>query len=212
MDLRNKKVYVQGSYEKVLDCLLSLGCHINYFSRDFILDVMKNELPVLLIDENLGIFHFSDYEDFKRSGCREIYERDIFEFAENWENRVEGGIYVIDFNIDGFVSRERYKEGEMVNRIRTFNKRKDSELLAEKMQLFLEMTQFAIVNNGDWEPDFENDAINIFGLHINVSNVVEVCCSYITIDGYINQVVFKSEEIAQEALEEFGERIKELYL
>ncbi|AMD85095.1 hypothetical protein SAMN05444369_101317 [Capnocytophaga haemolytica] len=214
LDLRNTKIYVNGKSKELQEKLFKMGC-IWKDSRNNTVAIYL-ECPFIYINSKLELFEGNNMNVFCNTERKELQVQDVLDYEipkKDWKEELkEGNICLRFWDEIGKLG----VDCKNIPKKSLFYFDKDQQDLVDevvfKLQLHLEMLRFAEVRNGDWEPDFENDAINIFGLHINVSNVVEVCCSYITIDGYINQVVFKSEEIAQEALEEFGERIKELYL
>lgn len=90
-----------------------------------------------------------------------------------------------------------------------FRTREQAELIKEKTLLMQEMHAFAHVRNEGWIPDWENEGEEKFGIKLCRNK------AYADYSIRVNQLVFgvavKSIEIAEEMLEEFGERIKKVY-
>ena len=90
-----------------------------------------------------------------------------------------------------------------------FRTREQAELIKEKARLMQEMHAFAHVRNGNWVPDWGNECQKKYGI-LSRGAVIKV--DYLI--GY-NSLIFgiavKSRKIAEEMLEEFGERIKKVY-
>ena len=84
------------------------------------------------------------------------------------------------------------------------------KLIAERRKLQSEMEMFARLNN-DCDIDWNN--YNQLKWHLYVdckrNNIITTCEYKIRV---LNTVYFTSKEIAQKALEKFGDRIKELYI
>ena len=83
-------------------------------------------------------------------------------------------------------------------------------LLANKVTLMQEMHQFAHVRNEGWLPDWESSHQTKWGLIYGGFVRLYLDNKY-TSNNCIFGVAVKSREIAQEMLEEFGERISEVY-
>ena len=84
------------------------------------------------------------------------------------------------------------------------------QLYLEKITLMADMMRFAYIKNEGWVPDWENDEKEKFGLTISIYYGI-YSGSYYGYNSFIFGIAVKSEEIAQEMLEEFGERIEEIY-
>ena len=84
------------------------------------------------------------------------------------------------------------------------------ELYEEKTLLMADMMHFAYVRNEGWMPNWGNLSEEKFGVLYSAYEGLEVertmGCNY-----FIFGIAVKSKEIAQEMLEEFGERIEEIY-
>lgn len=85
---------------------------------------------------------------------------------------------------------------------------KEVSLIAERRKLQSEMEMFARQNN-NCEIDWNDGSQPKWCLWIN-SNELQADCVYCCRE--LNTTYFTSEEIAQKALEKFGDRIRELYL
>ena len=83
------------------------------------------------------------------------------------------------------------------------------ELYREKAYLMADMMRFVYAKNEGWMPDWEDYCESKYGLFVRDG---EVSCSY---GRCHNDAVFgiavKNREIAEEMLEEFGERIEKIY-
>ena len=90
-----------------------------------------------------------------------------------------------------------------------FRTEEQAELIKEKMLLMQEMHAFAHVRNEGWMPDWEDEGQERYGI---LQKGDEIKVDWVT---YVNSFVFgvavKSEEIAEEMLEIFGERIEKFY-
>ena len=88
--------------------------------------------------------------------------------------------------------------------------RKEVELIAERRKLQSEMEMFARLNNEE-EIDWKDTRQGKYYLYIDYTeNNIEI--GYALCSRHFNTVYFTSEEIAQKALDKFGDRIRELYL
>lgn len=93
--------------------------------------------------------------------------------------------------------------------IHTFQTNEQAQQHAKKLNLYTEMQVFANFRNGDWVADWNNYYQNKYGIKIFDRNLVTGCFS--TFNYFVFQISVKNKEIAQEMLEEFGERIKECF-
>ncbi len=80
---------------------------------------------------------------------------------------------------------------------------------AEKLNLYTEMQVFANFRNGDWVVDLNDDTKYKFGVEIS-SKELKIKAYFVSYF-FVFQIGVKSKEIAQEMLEEFGDRIKECF-
>ena len=86
---------------------------------------------------------------------------------------------------------------------------KEVNLIAERRKLQSEMEMFARQNNDKF--DWRNTNQKKWYLYIDYTEN-NIRKGYILCSRHFNTVYFTSEEIAQQALEKFGDRIRELYL
>ena len=84
------------------------------------------------------------------------------------------------------------------------------ELIAERRKLQSEMEMFARQNNEE-EIDWSNDNQLKWHWYVDCkrNNIITTCTYKIRV---LNTVYFTSKEIAEKALDKFGDRIKELYI
>ena len=92
-----------------------------------------------------------------------------------------------------------------------FKTRKEAEQFDKERILLFKMHKWAEWNNGDWYPDWENDddKFSIYYFH-NTENF-SVCSDW-NCNSFSELPYFKSEELAREFVEEFGDEIKEVLL
>ena len=124
------------------------------------------------------------------------------------------------------IMMEMYKNGvrerkEHIAKIEEFINKKDNwrlievadewhHLYREKAYLMADMMKFAHARNDGWVPDWEDSEAKKWGL---IADAVEgiYLYSYFNVNTFIFGITVKSQEIAQEMLEEFGERIEKVY-
>lgn len=90
-----------------------------------------------------------------------------------------------------------------------FRTKEQAELIKEKMLLMQEMHAFAHVRNEGWIADWVNGEQTKYGI-FSVGDGIKVDW-YAHTNSFVFGVVVKSIEIAREMLDEFGERIEEIY-
>ena len=88
--------------------------------------------------------------------------------------------------------------------------KKEVKLIAERRKLQLQMEQFARLNNEE-EIDWSNTEQRKWSLYINYAKN-EIRIDWASNCRDLNNVYFTSEEIAEKALEKFGDRIRKLYM
>lgn len=91
-----------------------------------------------------------------------------------------------------------------------FREKEHAELIKEKMLLMQEMYAFAHVKNEGREPDWNSGSQVKWGVLVGIGGV-PLIESYSFYNYFVFGIVVKSEEIAKEMLEIFGERIKKYY-
>ena len=83
-------------------------------------------------------------------------------------------------------------------------------LYEEKTLLMADMMHFAYARNEGWVPNWKDDETKKWGLTM-ISFERIYLYSYSNVNLFIFGIAVKSEEIAQEMLEEFGKRIEKIY-
>ena len=84
------------------------------------------------------------------------------------------------------------------------------ELYEEKALLMADMMHFAYVRNKGWTPDWADEDEYKWGISLEEDGGMGVYAQLI-FNEFAFGIAVKSKEIAQEMLEEFGERIEEIY-
>ncbi|EGF86028.1 hypothetical protein [Gemella haemolysans] len=114
---------------------------------------------------------------------------------------VYGAIYYLeDFSMN-FV-RCRYERGLV------FETRKEAEKYDKERMLLFKLHKWAEERNGGWTPDWKDDEIKYYITDEYDRFIIDytVCYRMFTKLPY-----FKSEEIAEQFIEEFGDEIKEVF-
>lgn len=117
------------------------------------------------------------------------------------------------FNLRIGVSENHIEDWDFVgddeiNRPIYFHTRKQAELMAKKVQLMIEMHNFASLRNDGWVADWFNDKIK-FGIKVLHSGGFIDC--YSLQNTFAFGIAVKSKKIAEEMLSIFGDRINEVY-
>ena len=159
----------------------------------------------LKIYENVGREIIEDIEKLKA----------IINKKDNWRDKLpqpekEGYAFILNNTLKGLIADKVSKNSGCLRKPEhSFRTADQAELVKDKMLLMQEMHAFAHVRNEGWVPDWGDYSENKYGLY---AIYAEVGCSY---NRCHNDAVFgiavKSEEIAKEMLEEFGERIEKIY-
>ena len=158
----------------------------------------------------------------KMDALMEEYRDKVKEIAEEEEPFIRKGqnYFTIDdsFKIDWFRYDDDAYDKQYLNCGKIFpyteetkdKVRKEVELIAKRRRLQSEMEMFARLNN-DCEIDWSNTEQYKWSLYIDYAkNGIMIYWAPNCRD--LNNIYFTSEEIAQKALEKFGDRIRELYL
>lgn len=106
-----------------------------------------------------------------------------------------------DFNVNIYLVDTYYIQGFMA--------KEQAEQHAQRLSLYTEMQVFANFRNGDWEADWSDFSQIKFGIGIYKGLITTEEMGYFC--SFIFQISVKSKEIAQEMLEEFGDRIAECF-
>ena len=90
-----------------------------------------------------------------------------------------------------------------------FKTKEEAEQFDKERILLFKLHKWAEEHNGDWYPDWNNgdDKFSIYYFHNTESFSV---CSDWNCNSFSKLPYFKSEEIAEQFIEEFGEEIKEV--
>ena len=135
------------------------------------------------------------------------YEVEVPEDIENYYYVDELG----DINLVGDTFHETDYEG-VYQRGLAFKTRKEAEKFDKERILIKKLKDWAKKYNGVWEPnwkDFDEEKCTV--MYDNKDEEFETYESYIYRD-FTKLPVFKSEEIAEQFIEEFSEEIKEVLL
>ena len=88
--------------------------------------------------------------------------------------------------------------------------KKEVKLIAERRKLQLQMEQFARLNNEE-EIDWNDTEQHKWSLYVNYAKN-EIRIDWASNCRDLNNIYFTSKEIAEKALEKFGDRIRKLYI
>ena len=137
----------------------------------------------------------------------------IINKKDNWRDKLAQADTTVHYFIErdkyqGFIVEEGYFSPRKPEHV--FNTVPQAELIMNKMLLMQEMYAFAHVKNEGWIPDWGDCETKKWGL---ITDTVEgiYLYSYFNFNPFIFGIAVKSEEIAQEMLEEFGDRINKIY-
>ncbi len=123
-----------------------------------------------------------------------------------WKPKEQEFCYFID--IEGEVRRVQWFKDQFdeqrYNFGNCFRTEEEAELHRDRLQLYTDMKRFAEQNNGEFE-----DGKRWYIYLDNVENSIEVDCYYSFVVPF--DVYFSSQEIADKAVELFGERMKALW-
>ena len=126
---------------------------------------------------------------------------------ERWQDKLAKGDYVLILGPCGLSSFAYDLKGAKAEV--TFKTKEHAQLLADKMNLMQEMHAFAHVKNEGWEPDCKDEYQGKWGIAIYGDKcVIDI---YYNLNVFIFGIAVKSKEIANEMLEEFGERVAKIY-
>ena len=131
---------------------------------------------------------------------------------EKWQDKLVQPAIEQYYYIEGDSARCFYTDkSSMSNRKpeHAFKTLEQAELIKEKILLMQEMHAFAHVRNDGWVADWENASQKKWGIIIHkCTHVTDI---YPEFNALIFGIVVKSEEIAKEMLDIFGDRIKKFY-
>lgn len=188
---------------------------IGYYWTDEMLEPIEKE------NKNMNIQELTQEYKNKMDALMEEYKDKIKEVAEVEEEPfIKGGqrYFVIDgtFELGSYCYADDPWDKKYLNceNMFPFTKeneeevRKEVELIAERIKLQSQMEKFARQNNEE-EIDWSNYEQSKWFLYIDCG---EITISLTCYHRELNTTYFTSKEIAQKALDKFGDRIRELYL
>ncbi len=104
-----------------------------------------------------------------------------------------------------FMQEQLYKRGEAFEYKEDAFARDREKILLKKLEDWVEE------HNGDWYPNWENDDDKFSIYYYHSSESFSICSDW-NCNSFSKLPYFKSEELAREFLEEFGDEIKEVLL
>lgn len=207
MDLRETKIYTNGKARELHKKLIEMGYVWGYDDNSF--PTENRFLFFIHINKNKKAYWSDSCYDFEKSSYKEVPAQDILDYEipkKDWKDELQEGEYLIN----ALLNKNPLVDCTPAHKGIEFFKDKDKAIHAiEVLKLHLEMLRFAEVKNGDWKPDWTSNPHDKYG--IEIYNGYLSPSKYSTHNVFIDQISFKSFGIAQEALEIFGDRIRELY-
>ena len=135
---------------------------------------------------------------------KKLYEVKVPEDIENYYYIDETGI------INELIVYDEDEQKEVFKRGLAFKTREEAEKFDKERILINKLKDWAKKYNRGWTPDWEGDEKGSYNIrHVNQSKMLESFYSYYYLD-FTKLPYFKSEEIAREFIEVFGEEIKEV--
>ena len=135
---------------------------------------------------------------------KKLYEVKVLEDIENYYYVDETGI------INELIVYDEDEQKEVFKRGLAFKTREEAEKFDKERILINKLKDWAKKYNGGWTPDWEGDEKGSYNIrHVNQSKMLESFYSYYYLD-FTKLPYFKSEAIAREFIEEFGDEIKEV--
>lgn len=119
-------------------------------------------------------------------------------------HRGDKSITKSQFWSDSTIDKNYFKMGEY------FNTEDEAEQHLKECKLLFKLHQWAKLKNDGWKPDWEEDEEKKWYVYYNhVEERLKVIWGYNSTN-FIKLPYFKTEEIAQACIDEFGEEIKEV--
>lgn len=115
----------------------------------------------------------------------------------------EGEIYDTYYSDNSKVDKYIFEHGLY------FNSKEEAEQYIKERKLLFKLQQWAKIKNGDWEPDWSDIENKYIIVYLNNRKHFAVESMW-TVDRFYILPYFKTEEIAQECIELFGDEIKEV--
>ena len=140
----------------------------------------------------------------ERKAEKKAYEVEVPEDIDDYYiSDKYGEIYTLDGFSREFV-HSHYLRGL------AFKTREEAEQFDKERMLLFKLHKWAEEHNGGWTPNWENgDEIKYFIIYDNRYETLKVD-NYATIKEFCKLPYFKSEGIAEQFIEEFGDEIKEV--
>lgn len=139
-----------------------------------------------------------------------------FEKPEKWQdslvqpNKGDTYWYITSGGSDGFGVYSLSDPYSQRKPEQAFRTKEQAELIKEKMLLMQEMFAFAHVRNEGWVTDWNNSNQKKYGVLKRNLGIIEVDYFY-HVNHFVFGIAVKSQEIAEEMLSIFGERIEKYY-
>ena len=136
------------------------------------------------------------------------YEVEVPEDIEDYYYVDElGRIYLVR----GLLDFDEHEYELLYKRGLAFKTKEEAEKFDKERILINKLKDWAKKYNGGWTPDWEGDEKGSYNIrHVNQSKMLESFYSYYYLD-FTKLPYFKSEEIAEQFIKEFGEEIKEVF-
>lgn len=121
-------------------------------------------------------------------------------FTDNVQSTISSKI----FDISNMNDVKRFENGLF------FKSYKEAKLHLKERKLLLKLHQWAKEKNKDWEPDWNGDKNNKYYIQVDLKNNRFVIANTNWFSDFQKLPFFKSEKIAQECIDLFGDEIKEV--
>ena len=116
----------------------------------------------------------------------------------------DGSIYDRDYCVDNWDDKYMFEHGLL------FKTREEAEQHLKESKLIFKLKQYAKEKNEGWEPDWSDGGENKYYIFYGQSGNEFEVSSVVISDNFKKLPYFKSREIAQACIDEFGEEIKEV--
>lgn len=126
---------------------------------------------------------------------------------------IEDDVYLIDTDTAAVYSREYTHDkfdSFLFEHGYFFETKKELEQHLKESKLLFKLKQWAKIKNEGWEPDWEDTGMDKWNIYFNHGYKGLAEMSIRIQEDFFKLPYFKSEEIAQECIELFGDEIKEV--
>ena len=113
-------------------------------------------------------------------------------------------IYDTRFWSNSFIDKSMFEMGEY------FKTKKEAEQYLRECKLIFKLKQYAKEKNDGWEPDWEDSGMDKWNIYFNHGYKGLATMDIRIQEDFLKIPYFKSEEIAQECIDLFGDEIKEV--